>query len=369
MKKKSAFTLIELIVVISIIALISTVVFFSLSGSKQKEKDAKKLSEVLQLQTALENYKRAEGVYPSTITLGQPLIGSTTGITFMSKVPIAPTGETCAVSQYSYSYSTTTKEYSLFFCINNDLEDYTKGLKKLTPLGIRDFEYPILNSSNWVLGSGAITIAQHGGSTNFNLNGLTTENERVMGSDPWGNNVIVWETRPSGNSEADGGWNTGFTIPINSSKMYRFSVWVKRTTDDTSGYFYLGLYGANKFGTNIGVLPMVGETPNTNPYFCARLVSSIQKDKWYLIVGHAHPYNSTATTASIDSGIYDVIGNKVFPATDFKWQEGNTITYHRAYHYYSTISTPRLQFFDPRVYLVDGLEPSIKDMLNNYINY
>ena len=136
MKKKSAFTLIELIVVISIIALISTVTFISLSGSKQKERDAKKISDVLQLQTALENYKRAEGVYPSTITLGQPLVGSTTGVTFLSKVPVAPAGETCAVSQYSYSYSTTTKEYSLSFCINNDLEDYTAGVYYATPRGI-----------------------------------------------------------------------------------------------------------------------------------------------------------------------------------------------------------------------------------------
>lgn len=137
MKKKSAFTLIELIVTISIIALISTVVFVSLSGSKQKERDAKKISDVLQLQTALENYKRAEGVYPSTITLGQPLVGSTTGITFLSKVPEASIGEDCGADQYSYSYSSTTKEYSFSFCINNDLEDYTAGVYAATPKGIK----------------------------------------------------------------------------------------------------------------------------------------------------------------------------------------------------------------------------------------
>ena len=137
MKKRSAFTLIELIVTISIIALISTVVFVSLSGSKQKERDAKKISDVLQLQTALENYKRAEGVYPSTITLGQPLVGSTTGITFLSKVPEASIGEDCGADQYSYSYSTTTKEYSLSFCLANKLEDYEPGVYAASPKGIK----------------------------------------------------------------------------------------------------------------------------------------------------------------------------------------------------------------------------------------
>lgn len=137
MKKRSAFTLIELIVVISIIALISTVTFISLSGSKQKERDAKKISDVLQLQTALENYKRAEGVYPSTITLGQPLVGSTTGITFLSRVPEAPIGENCGVDQYLYSYSTTTKEYSLSFCLANKLEDYEPGVYAASPKGIK----------------------------------------------------------------------------------------------------------------------------------------------------------------------------------------------------------------------------------------
>lgn len=151
MKKKSAFTLIEVVVVVSIIALISSVVFFSLSGSQQKERDAKKISEVLQLQTALENYKRAEGVYPSTITLGQPLVGLTTGITFLSKIPVAPTGETCAVSQYSYSYSTTTKEYSLSFCIKNNLEDYTAGVYYATPRGIEKAPPPVCGDSDYVL--------------------------------------------------------------------------------------------------------------------------------------------------------------------------------------------------------------------------
>ena len=150
MKNKSAFTLIEVLVVVSIIALISSVVFFSLSSSRQKERDAKKIADVLQLQIALENYKRAEGVYPSTITLGQPLVGSTTGITFLSKIPVAPTGETCAVSQYSYSYSTTTKEYSLSFCINNDLEDYRKGVHYATPRGIEKAP-PVCGDADYVL--------------------------------------------------------------------------------------------------------------------------------------------------------------------------------------------------------------------------
>lgn len=134
-KKKLAFTLVEMIVVVFIIAVIGSVIVVSTSGSKKREEDARKISEIFQLQIALENYKRSEGSYPESIELGQALIGSSTGIVFLSKIPPAPSGEPCG-SQYIYSYSTSTKEYSFSFCLLNGLEDYPPGKYNLTPRGI-----------------------------------------------------------------------------------------------------------------------------------------------------------------------------------------------------------------------------------------
>ena len=77
-----------------------------------------------------------------------------------------------------------------------------------------------LNMTTWGLGSG--------GASGYGQNGNTNENERVNGTDPWGNSTIVWEARPSGDNQADGGWNTNW-YSIDRTKLYRFSVWVKRT--------------------------------------------------------------------------------------------------------------------------------------------
>jgi prepilin-type N-terminal cleavage/methylation domain-containing protein len=61
------FTLIELLVVIAIIGLLSSVVLASLSSARQKSRDAKRLTNVRQLQTALELYANEHGgIYPGT---------------------------------------------------------------------------------------------------------------------------------------------------------------------------------------------------------------------------------------------------------------------------------------------------------------
>lgn len=63
-KTKKGFTLIELLVVISIISLLSSVVLASLSIARAKARDAKRLSDMHQIQLALELYRDAYGNYP-----------------------------------------------------------------------------------------------------------------------------------------------------------------------------------------------------------------------------------------------------------------------------------------------------------------
>ena len=54
-----------------------------------------------------------------------------------------------------------------------------------------------LNMSSWVVGNGGIG--------NYSANGNYDENERLIGTDPWGNSAIVWQSNPSGDNYADGG--------------------------------------------------------------------------------------------------------------------------------------------------------------------
>lgn len=73
--KTGGFTLIELLVVIAIIGILSSVVLASLNSARQKGRDAKRISDVKQLQLALELYYDANSGYPtalSTATLVTP---------------------------------------------------------------------------------------------------------------------------------------------------------------------------------------------------------------------------------------------------------------------------------------------------------
>jgi type II secretion system protein G len=60
------FTLIELLVVIAIIGLLSAVVLASLNTARAKARDAARISDIRQIQTAIQEYVLANGHYPDT---------------------------------------------------------------------------------------------------------------------------------------------------------------------------------------------------------------------------------------------------------------------------------------------------------------
>lgn len=62
------FTLIELLVVIAIIGILSSVVLASLNSARTKSRDARRLTDIEQIRTALEFYADANGgKYPATL--------------------------------------------------------------------------------------------------------------------------------------------------------------------------------------------------------------------------------------------------------------------------------------------------------------
>jgi prepilin-type N-terminal cleavage/methylation domain-containing protein len=66
--QKKGFTLIELMVVISIISLLSVIVLTSLQAARQKARDSKRISIAIQYTTALELYKLDHNGYYPPIT-------------------------------------------------------------------------------------------------------------------------------------------------------------------------------------------------------------------------------------------------------------------------------------------------------------
>lgn len=67
---KRGFTLIELLVVISIIGILSAVVLSSLNTARGRARDAARLSDMHQIQTALELYFNNHNTYPNSNFLG-----------------------------------------------------------------------------------------------------------------------------------------------------------------------------------------------------------------------------------------------------------------------------------------------------------
>lgn len=93
---KKGFTLIELLVVIAIIGILSSVVLASLSTARQKSRDAKRISDIGQVQLALELFFDANQSYATT-GLG---IAGLTAARFLPQTPTPPAGSAAAYVYY-----------------------------------------------------------------------------------------------------------------------------------------------------------------------------------------------------------------------------------------------------------------------------
>lgn len=192
-------------------------------------------------------------------------------------------------------------------------------------------------------------------------------NSRILDTNPHDAVDVIWDVSDQdAASDADGGWNSS-NFSVDPTKMYRYSVWVRRKNIG-NGSFYLGLYGKNSSGSNIGVLNRSNASNNTNPYFRASGWWG-SANTWYLVVGHVWPIGSGAGAVHPESGIYDVSGNKVTTTGDFVWNSGTTLAIHRSYLYYSTNTLTNQQFWDPRAEPVDTstsvAAPTISRLIRN----
>jgi prepilin-type N-terminal cleavage/methylation domain-containing protein len=100
--KIKGFTLIELLVVIAIIGILSSIIMVSLQGAKSKSRDAKRISDIAQIQLALEQYFNKYDSYPSSTASLSP--------DYISTIPLDPSGGSYGYSAVgSFDYVLHTK--------------------------------------------------------------------------------------------------------------------------------------------------------------------------------------------------------------------------------------------------------------------
>lgn len=129
-KNQQGFTLIELLVVIAIIGILSTLAVISLNNARQKAKDAKAVSDIKSIQTALELYYNDFNAYPADDGDKLPTSIATGTQVYMQQVPNDPSGV-----RYTYHASTTTPPttYDIPFTLTGSTGNLQAGINSASP--------------------------------------------------------------------------------------------------------------------------------------------------------------------------------------------------------------------------------------------
>lgn len=132
------FTLIELLVVIAIIGLLSAVIIAPIQSSRKKARDAKRVSELKSIETAMQVYYTEYSSYPTETAwtdtnwrtacsnTGTGLTGTVTTITpviptypaaffpnYMAQMPTDPLNALATGSNYCYAYRSNGQQYKV----------------------------------------------------------------------------------------------------------------------------------------------------------------------------------------------------------------------------------------------------------------
>jgi len=260
----------------------------------------------------------------------------------------------------------------VFTVVSQGYSYYTLNLDKKLSFGLygnfnadtltKNYARSLVSPIAWTTGTGS--------TGNFIKHGLDSENHRKRDLDPWMMENLVWETRPAGDGNNDGGYTTNF-FTIDPTKTYRSVVWMRRNSSANGGTFNHGVYTDGTWptsGAGTGsIRRLVDGVGVSDAVWSGRNVADYYMGEWYLHVGHIFPSSHTGTTAHPDSGIYTRTGGRVYTNNgsidDGKFPPNAAQAMQRVHHSFCSDTDTRAQFVYPRFEVVDGTEPSVYHLL------
>lgn len=221
------------------------------------------------------------------------------------------------------------------------------------------FAPPDINATNlldpeteWTLGTGSVTSPS---GNLWQAQGTDSENSRATGANPHGDYEVVWKAinRESG-STYDGGYIRP-EVTVDPTKLYRVSLWVRRV-NPTEGLFL--------WQFSNGTRPLLSGAGNANN-FVATSMGNLPSG-WVLAVTYIHPYTAVPSDELGTSGFYELDGTLTGPFFEYKWNDANDTAAKIRDSLYNdpTDNNEEVWFWDPRIEVVDGTEPSIAELLN-----
>jgi len=162
-KIKKAFTIVELMVSIMIVAILATISFYSYVWYLTEARDAERRSSVWEINSALNLYKQIRAVYPMPwdyfiltnswkIVAYQWLLNENVTLSTMNKISIDPYTE----KYFSYSLSTNKSEYQVALTLEN--WDFPIALLEWNYKTVSKNVLPSIILATYVIGDSPIEI-------------------------------------------------------------------------------------------------------------------------------------------------------------------------------------------------------------------
>lgn len=135
-KNNKGFTLMELLVVISIMGVLTIISFSSFKNAQIKARDSQRKSDLNNISKALMMYYSDKGIFPSTFEFGKTLGLGFTGdnsLVYMRETPEDP--KNLAPYTYVYKVDPTFKKFNLFANLENKEDSQCDGAYTIAGVG------------------------------------------------------------------------------------------------------------------------------------------------------------------------------------------------------------------------------------------